>query len=241
MKTLFICGTGRCGTTLLADIIAQEFSVLNMGETHIFHQWEKFIEVFRRRIIKGLAKNNYEDMVRKLDKNSIASNLLEALQPFFAKLCFEISENSGKNLILDKTPHNLEISRRLDYLYVNAHFIHVFRNPLDVFASLKEREWGYTNVNDFVEWYSQFMHNSLNQWEHLPDGRKMVVELEQLIESPATIRPICNWLRIPVVNHDMIDKNFGHVGRHKYDLSRKEIGRIKDTCFKFYKKWKGYL
>ncbi len=238
-KILFVCGTGRCGTTQLADTLGAHESIMNMGETHLFYEYIKLIQIFRKRFIKGMVKAGYSEVKTLIDTRSIHTSMLNFGSNLLGNLFVLLQEEyPDKRIYLDKTPHNLAITDMLNQLYLNPYFIHVVRHPLDVFASTKNKKWGYTDVSDFVTWYSEFMDVSLKKWEKLPGDRKKVIVFEEHIEDVHIYQQLLHWLSLLGGIKKIYTKNVAHVNRYKMDLSNKEINAINLHCIKFYDKWR---
>lgn len=235
MKSLFIMGTGRSGTTVIADLLSQSKEVLNMDETHLLFQRNEFAQLIRKRLIKGMKHNGYTEIVDTISLSIINEMLVIAAKEFLFKF-FSHLYQFGYSVILDKTPHNLQETKLINKIYPNSYFIHVIRNPLDVYASMKLRDWGFKNPYAFIEWYRVFMHKSLEQWKDLPS--KAVINFEAFVETPRLfIMQIANKLGLEPFTIKGFNLNKVHINRYKNDLSPKEIGLIKDHCMKFYDKW----
>ena len=238
---IFLTGTGRCGTTILSEILSRDSNILNLGETHLFHEYTTFLKTIRRRCIKGIIKNTNDNSIKLVNRlltlNVTETYMIQAMSEFINSVIMGLCIAYGKIATMDKTPHNLKITELLQEVYDDPYFIHIVRDPLDVFSSFKYREWAIKDVRAFIKWYSNFMDVSLNQWNKL-QNRKVIIFEDFCKEPELTITDICKFLDLPILNIGSFDATKSHVGRYKYDLSQKEIDLINDKCQKFYLKWK---
>lgn len=233
--SIFIVGTGRCGTSILAEAICKNESILNMGETHLFHDYDKLLQIVRRRFIKGIVKHG---KFPEISINQIVDATYQPLGKSVSNILNLLAMQIQKDTILDKTPYNLENMRLFSKVYPNPYFIHVIRNPLDVFSSVRDRTWGCNNVNEFCRWYPEFMLKALAQWRQLE--HKLAVHFEKFVNYPGvTLKQVGNFLKldIPQVQADYPNPDKAHIGRYLEQLTKKEIRLIEKNCAGIHQTW----
>lgn len=76
----------------------------------------------------------------------------DCLKSFSARIFTKIQEfNPSAEIIIEKTPDNLNFVPLLNRLYPEAYFVHVLRDPRAVVAShlaLKQEEWGWVGAGE---------------------------------------------------------------------------------------------
>lgn len=140
MKTVFIIAVPRSGTSWLQGMLAILPEVATVRETHLVDGY-----------LKGLVNSWYQEQ-QQPDPDGLKAILTEAefydcIKSFSDRILTRVLEfNPSAEIILEKTPDNLNFVPLLDRLYPKAYFIHVIRDPRAVVAShlsLKQETWGW--------------------------------------------------------------------------------------------------
>lgn len=140
LKTVFIIAVPRSGTSWLQGMLANLPEIATVRETHLVDGY-----------LKGMV-NSWRNEQQQKHPDGLKAIFTEAefydcLKSFSDRILAKISEfNPGAELMLEKTPDNLNFVPLLHRLYPEAYFIHVIRDPRAVVAShlaLKKEEWGW--------------------------------------------------------------------------------------------------
>ena len=138
----FVLGCVRSGTTLLRDILKLHTRLESPEETHFFRWADPYASPRYERNYVGvkLFKNHQEiDGVSESEFHAsrfFARNRRD-ISDFYGKFFLE-AKNNVDGRWFDKTPQNVYGILLLGYMYPNAKFLHIYRNPLNVVSSLKE-------------------------------------------------------------------------------------------------------
>ena len=164
-------------------------------------------------------------------------------------------KSGGKQLILKNPLDTCRIKLILD-LFPNAKFIHLYRNPYDVFySSLKLHKHNakiYALQNQTYNLYQVVLDNFVEMYDkfdkeiHLiPEGNFVEVKFENLVRNPITeLKRIYTTLSLKNFDNaeSRIKKYLNSVSDYKpesYTLSLEDKRKIYSRWYKIIKKW-GY-
>ena len=140
-----IVGTGRCGTTLLRDILNDHPTVAVFNETHWIPKIYEFfgtgtepiadmIDIVRRTTFAS------RQIVTTIDDDQLARRLGGRARATVAEFCdavgAQFASASGKHCWADKTPDYGAYMATLQTLWPSCRFVHLFRNGIDVARSM---------------------------------------------------------------------------------------------------------
>lgn len=194
---IFIVGMPRSGTTLLSNMMNVLDNIYFPNETHFFIQKKRYdsrSNFFKRKISFGefyFSKNKYYNRSLIISKQLI--NDFNSLNSDKEKFEFILKIKSRKqNLgIHEKTPIHLDCINEIKYIYPEAKFILIVRDPRDIFNSLKQ-----------VKWRLFFPYESkINSYRRMVKVDKMknvyTIKYEELIQNPENILSnLCDFLKI---------------------------------------------
>ena len=144
MKNVFIIALPRSGTSWLQGMLGLLPEIVTVRETHL-------VDNYLRHLIKS-----WNDEQKGLSPDGLSAILSEAefyesLKVFSDRILNKFLDfKPDAEIILEKTPDNLNFVPLLNRLYPQAYFIHVVRDPRAVVAShlaLKQEKWGWINAN----------------------------------------------------------------------------------------------
>jgi hypothetical protein len=203
MRTVFIGGCDRSGTTLLGSLLGQLEDVIVTPESQ-----------FKKRIIKAAFECNkglYADDVRRLIGKDfrfmiwgvpvdagLAPQQSYSPQQVIEKLVLAYGEKIGKkgDVWVDHTPENLRFLSTLFALFPDAHAIHIVRDGRAVFNSVRAVDWGPKGAVDAANWWSQRVGIGLAQELHFPN-KVIRIRYEELVTNPnGTVRYLLKRLNL---------------------------------------------
>lgn len=138
MKTVFLVGCPRSGTTWLQLMLYQHPEIFSLQETHLF-DW--YI---------GPLYETYKKELKNFNKRKIGiSNIIteEEIDNFLRLSINEFLVRKAKgneNVIVEKTPEHVRHWELINRLFPEALFIHIIRDPRSVVSSMlaAKRQWG---------------------------------------------------------------------------------------------------
>ena len=140
------------------------------------------------------------DLIAQLPEQEATyyQSLAASTNSLYSALC-----KNNEAYFLDKTPRYYLIIPEIKKLYPDAKFIFLFRNPVDIYASILTT-WGN---NSFRRLYAS--HIDLNEglkylsegW-HLLHEQAFQVNYEDLVKEPEScLRSLCTYLNLPFDRH----------------------------------------
>jgi len=183
----FIIGAPRSGTTLLRDILKQHQRLEAPEETHFFRWSEAFgsngyLKHYRKsplftkhRSIDGVHDRDFFlELALKKDRKK--------LMDWYGERILSIKNNpSGR--WFDKTPQNVYGILLISEMYPDSKFVHIYRNPLNVVASLVEgKVMPKQNLNAAINAWVEPMA-ILAQYKKIANQRLLEVCYESLGEN----------------------------------------------------------
>jgi hypothetical protein len=269
----FIGGYGRSGTTVAMLALSKSQEVFPLMETQLFNEVVfpyldgNNIEGFRQRYRRFVSvsadmefggkksKKNPPSVTAYFSKNEQAVlSMLSASGPCdldvnlkvrkVIDLIFGVQAHAaGKNICLEKSPRIITVAGRVVKALPEAKFIHMHRDPKDVYCSVRSKFWGPKNVPQFVKSYQDVMEKAYREMRGVPDDQYMTVQLEDLVREPeACIRAMVTFLDM---GDDFIDEAVAlvqagdaHIGRWSREMMLTEAHEVFDVCEPIYEKWK---
>lgn len=194
-RPIFICGSGRSGTTLLAMILDSHPNMASGPEIKGVQFATTLYGIFSEQIHEHLAKYNFQQ-----------SDIKVSFRKFISSL-FTKRDISGR--VVEQTPLNINSMSELIAIFPDAQFLHIVRDGRDVVASLVKRKWieGFTgkpfesteNIekatifwNDIMKTAKDVSQSKLTKFNYLE------FRYEELINSQEeTIRSVLEFLGEP--------------------------------------------
>ena len=223
----------RLGTTLPQE---EEFALGDKTPISFYYFW-----MFPRSLRKF-----YEQFIRF---NNIDSSMIDAWKRDYKLLINKALKNTGRNRFLSKNPPNTARIKVLLDMFPNARFIHIHRNPVEVYLStrnffdkmlphlqLQSIEPSDMETHIF-ELYKDLMKDYLAQKELIPKGHLVEVPFESLEKDPdGCIRNLYEGLNLsgfdqsePYIKHYLnkmksYQKNKHHITADLMEKIRTEWG-----------------
>ena len=144
MKYVFIIALPRSGTSWLQGMLGFLPEVATVRETHL-------VDGYLRHLIKSW-QNEQQDLAPDGLKAILnETEFYDCLKVFSDRILNKFLDFKPQaEIILEKTPDNLNFVDLIHRLYPQAYFIHLIRDPRAVVAShlaLKQEQWGWVGVD----------------------------------------------------------------------------------------------
>ncbi len=265
MKPLFLCGAFRSGTTLLLSLLDSHPSLCAFPtETYFSHTISECdsLEQKKERLLSRILGReeirkrgeSFEDLLKS--EISKATNDQELFYSCFRALCNLLdTEIDQYEYLVEKTPkNNQRFAPLLMELFPDAKFIHIFRDPRDIFASrfkTQVKEKRLKSVLAMHERWNKCVRNSLR---FKGDQKHFFLKYEDLVKDPKEVtRSVCEFLNIPwdekmlsstlagqtwQGNSFQGEKSGGQIhsrslGKYKEILSKSQQKRLEELCFTY--------
>jgi hypothetical protein len=212
-------------------------NMTTMSFYHLFYFPKQMTEVFKRSVLLDVTekerqgwKDNYMYIIRKLG------------------LC-----DPGKQLLLKDPSHTAHISILLE-LFPDAKFIHLYRNPYDVFVSTKflyvkmVDRFGFQKLprdyeNHILSFYKALMGRYLEEKNLVPSSNLLDISFEDL-EANAILEMsrvydsfnLRNWHQVKPKLEEYLALESGYK-KNEFRISDKDIQRVNDRWAFALKEW----
>lgn len=241
----FIIGSPRSGTTLLRDLLRLHPRLECPEETHFF-RWADPFDSFRfklqyrneklfsrHRQLDGIADDVFFDALASVNSKK---DLADWYGAEFLKL-----QNNSSGRWFDKTPQNVYGVLLIRAAYSKSKFIHIYRNPLNVVASLMEGKVmpAQTLRSAISAWLESAM--ILSQFVTIAGDALLELSYEDLAgNTEPTLRKCLEFLQEDTEVFDYTKINT-HAAKNNYELilDQSQIQEVKLSTEPFYSKY-GY-
>jgi hypothetical protein len=250
-KVIFIGGSGRCGTTLIAELLDFHPDVASIFEVHslVF-----LLKCIRNSFVPGagLLESQHETIRHALRPSTeynwrlteeeaifawekiltggIKSGepVLTATRRWLGYLHRLQMLRDGSRYIAHKTPALALYLPELRLLQPEACFIHIIRRPQDVILSYLEQDWGPDSLAEGIEWYCDRVGAVLEAKERFPNY--IEIRFEELVSAPARILDeVQEAVGIEnatdaILSHSLVD--FGKITHRGHKIGGEDHARI---------------
>lgn len=152
---------------------------------------------------------------------------------------------AGRKYWVEKTPHTVMRCNLLWRIFPDMRYIHVFRDPRDIYCSVRNFTWGPTTSKEFVVWYQSIMKDALKSRNSIPSECYIAIDLSDVADDPiAATERMLQFCRLP---HDRattalcagkIDVEKCHLGRWRTELNKDDAFLITAECLPIYAQWR---
>jgi hypothetical protein len=220
----FIVGSGRCGTTITAQILNSHSQICVPHELQILFEYsgngKRLYEHFSDGIAQNFNAKNFIDLIHSICPHKF--ELFFDYDEFFRKqrypindlkilvndLFSEIAVSKGKTIFGEQTPWYGQRIDILNELFPDAKFIHLVRDGRDVAISFARTPWWHNDVNLNLERWAKEVE-TIQYWEEnlLKEGQMITIRYEDLVIEPQTnLTRICNHIGVKY-EKEMLDPN----------------------------------
>jgi len=188
-KYIFIGGSHRSGTTLLAKLLSSHPSISDLSETGAPMDEGQFLQdVYRDDNYyggPGFITNLSECHLTEEDAvpvEELRKRILELWEPYW---------DASSNVYLEKSPMNILKSRFLQALFPNSYFIFIVRHPLIV--SMAQQKWTRTSHKQIIDTWIHIHSQLKTDLAHLNNFR--LITYEHFCSSPQrSLDSLFDWL-----------------------------------------------
>lgn len=139
----------------------------------------------------------------------------------FAKYFLSLRSKSTDGIVIEHSPQNIQyVDKYLEY--TNNYFIHIVRNPINVYKSLLNR--GISDNISLLTW----MFEEAKIYKHLENEKVIIVKYENLIKDPyGIVSDIIKNISGKDISKDELEKNYKNNSYRKYFAERHETWTYK--------------
>jgi hypothetical protein len=214
----FIIGTGRCGTTMLAQMLNSHSQVCVPPELQILFEYSnngaRLHEIFLENKNKSYCSNDFVELIRKrcphkfqeyYDYKSFFEkqqypilNLKELVNNLYS----EIAASKHKEIFIEQTPWYGQRIDILNELFPDAPYIHIVRDGRDVAISFARTPWWHKDIGQNLErWHLEVQQIINSSHKILKPNQMLQIRYEDFVEQPESgLRHICGFLGIDYEN-----------------------------------------
>jgi len=218
----FIIGTGRCGTTMLAQMLNSHSEICVPHELQILFEYcnngARLYEIFKEKKNKCLGPKDFADLIASwcpykfheyFDYKSFFEkqaypihSLKELVDNFFG----EIAGSKRKRIFIEQTPWYGQRIDILNELFPGAKYIHMVRDGRDVAISFARTPWWHDDIGRNLERWRAEIHQIIKSSNQILGPEQMLqVRYEDFVGQPeAELKRICKHLCVDF-EHAMLD------------------------------------
>lgn len=209
----FIVGTGRSGTTLMAQVLNAHSQVCVPVELQIAFEESnngaRLAEIFKSGMNLMFRAEDYTRLLEERCPNDLARYHdyfdffnrcpypILSLQWLLTELYTDIAYSKGKSIFAEQTPWYGQNIKLLDQLFPRAKFIHMVRDGRDVAISFTRTPWWHKDANLNLERWTSEVNKIERDGAPLSNKRMLTIRYEDLVLRPEEVtRSVCNFLGI---------------------------------------------
>jgi len=186
---------------------------------------EKDLISFKYRAVwpgaKPLIENHEMVFAPPMSKEDLKPILSKFLTQCYSSL--KIGEDCP--VFAEDNTWSLLFARDLIDLVPGSKMLHIYRDPRDVLASMRDQRWTPSSVENLVEYYKSIMHGWLKQRGQLLETEYLEIKFEDLVfQTKSSVGEICQFIGEKVeVEMLQVDLSKSNSGRYKDAFSKSEL------------------
>lgn len=213
MRTVFIGGCDRSGTTFLGSLLGGAAGVVVTPES-------QFKIDCLNAVLEGKLKSHAEITAYldnhwryriwrvpadKMIEGKGQGDSLEVLaEAILARVKgYGLTHNRSPEVWVDHTPRNLQDIHLLGQLFPDAKYLHIVRDGRAVSASVLPLDWGPNTASQAARWWGSRLTPGLAAETAWPQRVKRVSYEKLILEPEVTLRELCAFLGLEF-NPDMV-------------------------------------
>ncbi|CAG9933564.1 sulfotransferase family protein [Candidatus Nitrotoga arctica] len=210
----FIVGTGRCGTTMLAQMLNSHSMICVPHELQILFEYSnngaRLYEIFKEKMNENFGSGDFIDLIEtrcphKFHEYFDYRNFFEkqqypirSLKELVNSFYSEIAETKHKKIFIEQTPWYGQRIDILNELFPDAKYIHMVRDGRDVAVSFARTPWWHNDIGQNLErWHTEVRQIIDLSNKILNPNQMLQVRYEDFVEQPEVeLRRICEHLGV---------------------------------------------
>ena len=214
VNVAFIVGTGRCGTSLLGQVLNSHSEICVPPELQLIFEYDgngnRLFEEFSLCGTKGIDAGALSSIIERccphklelfFDYNAychrdrVPRTSLAGFVPDFYE---SIAKSYGKSWLIEQTPWYGQRLDILTSLFPSAKFIHMIRDGRDVALSFARTPWWYQSVHlNLARWQREIKKISVDAAMYLSNSSYLEVKYENVVSNTEfEVRRICDFLSV---------------------------------------------
>jgi hypothetical protein len=262
-KWIFIGGAARSGTSLLQAIFNQHSECVSPPESHLLPNYayapiSKITKsLYDFASLKKILADDVKVQRLNISPDEVLSHLKPGLSPveLFMTYMNLFAQARNKSILVEGTPQNVWLSRRLKEQFPSSYLLHIIRDPRDVVMSTMNAEYTKrfdVSVQSVAEHYILQYECGVDIAKKLFGKHYVQVFYEDLVTNPlGEIKRICEELEVKFepammefykssgqvaasaeswkvnLNNDFMSNNFG---KWKKGMKEVDILMIEEVC-----------
>ena len=210
----FIIGTGRCGSTMLAQILNSHSIICVPHELQILFEYSnnghRLHEIFKEKKNECFDSKDFIELIEAkcphkfheyFDYKSFFEKQqypIHSLKELANSLFAEIAKAKHKKIFIEQTPWYGQRIDILNELFPDAKYIHMVRDGRDVAISFARTPWWSNNIGENLEkWYAEVKQIIDSSNKILNPNQILQVRYEDFVAQPESeLKRICDFLVI---------------------------------------------
>lgn len=210
----FIIGTGRCGTSMLAQMLNSHSKVCVPIELQILFEnsnnGARLYEIFRKKENVDFGPEDFINLFEARTPHKLHEYFdyrsffekqqypISSLKNLANSLFCEIAESKHKEIFIEQTPWQGQRIDLLNELFPEAKYIHMIRDGRDVAISFAKSPWWHNDIGQNLErWHTEVKKITDLSNQILKPNQILQVRYEDFVEQPEIgLRRVCDFLGI---------------------------------------------
>jgi len=210
----FIIGTGRCGTSMLAQMLNSHSKICVPHELQILFEYSnngsRLYEIFEERRNERFGSEDFVELIKNICPHKFHEYFdyrgffekqrypVRNLKELANRLYAEITESKNKNILIEQTPWYGQRIDILNELFPDAKYIHMIRDGRDVAISFARTPWWHNDIAQNLERWDIEVKQIISSAEKLLNHNQFLqVRYEDFVENPESgLMRICAFLGV---------------------------------------------
>jgi len=214
VNVAFIIGTGRCGTSLLSQMLNSHSEICVPPELQLIFEYDgngnRLLEEFTNCGPGGIGADELSSVIERCCPHKLELFFdykgychrdgvpRKSLSGFVSDFYESIAKSYGKSWLIEQTPWYGQRIDILTSLFPSARFIHMVRDGRDVALSFARTPWWYRSVHlNLTRWQREIKKISVDAAMYLNEDSYLEVKYENLVNNTELeVRRICDFLGV---------------------------------------------